>query len=167
MAQLPAGFVPDGFVPDPKVAAPPPAKAEKPRNNISRIPDPEGGLALSQIADDNPKAAAMGAVSGMVAPFVPAAVGIGARAASTAAQFVNPELVGILSPRLGNIVRVAQKIGTVGGLLKAAQESQQAPKLALSAMDVIRLKDLIAKGVSQVDALQILQAAKAGINRIP
>jgi len=56
---------------------------------------------------------------------------------------------------------------SVGGMVSEAQAASAAPKLALSATDVVRLKGLISQGVPQVDALKILAAAKAGVNEIP
>jgi hypothetical protein len=55
---------------------------------------------------------------------------------------------------------------SVGGLVNEAQAAAKAPLPNFSASDVMKLKSLISQGVSQIDALKILAATKAGASNI-
>ena len=50
-----------------------PAATPSPRGRmeVSRVADPEGGLALADVAEQSPRAAITGAAAGLAAPFVP------------------------------------------------------------------------------------------------
>lgn len=69
------------------------------------------------------------------------------------ADSVNPDLVGLVSPRLANAFRIAQKAVDV------AKESQ--PKISLKAIDVVRIKSLMEQGISQGEATKSVLMLKA------
>ena len=121
--------------------------------SFSRAPDPEGAFALSEQAQENPKAAVAGAAAGMLLPTVPAGVGLATRAAAAAADIVSPELVGIVSPRIANALRVAQKLVEASKQVAPAA-ADATSKMHINATDVLRIKSLVEQGIPQSEAVR-------------
>jgi len=120
------------------------------------VPDPDGALALSETAEEHPAAAVGGATAALAAGSAPALVGMGVRGLAAAAEYVSPDVVGLYSPRIAHAMRLATKMIAAG---KSAKEV--APKLKVNAVDFGRIKDLVAQGVSQNDAVQAVLNLRA------
>lgn len=93
------------------------------------------------------------------APFAPAAAKGIVKGAASVADVVSPEVVGIVSPKIANALRVAQR------MVNAAQAAQPVAagteKLSLKAMDVIRIKSLIDQGIPQGEAVKAIMNLRA------
>lgn len=123
--------------------------------SFSRLPDPEGAFALSEQAEESPKSAVAGAVAGLALPAVPAALGLATRAAAGVADIVNPDLVGIVSPRVAHALRIAQKVVEASKAAVPAAAAT-ADKMHINATDVIRIKSLMEQGIAQSEAVKTI-----------
>ncbi len=109
------------------------------------------------------EAAAEIAVPAIESGVATAALGGAAKVAPMAGRLalktvgaVNPDLVGIVSPRASAAMKVLNKVGAV---VSKAEES--APKIKITATDFARIKDLVSQGISERDAVRTILNLKA------
>ncbi len=88
-----------------------------------------------------------------------AAIGAGVKVAAPYVRAAGPDLVGIFSPRLANALKAAEKVVENAQAVKAAQAPAQ--KMAINAVDYIRIKSLIEQGIPSGDAVKTIMALRA------
>lgn len=96
------------------------------------------------------------AVLGGAAKLVPAASRAMLKGAVKAAGTVHPDIVSIASPRAGAAMKVLNKVGEA-----AVAKSENLPKVKITSTDYTRIKELVAQGISEKDAVRTILNLKA------
>jgi len=108
-----------------------------------------GNAAIDAVEGVTSPLGAVAAAAPFAAPYVKPAAAAIVKGAAALGDVIHPDIVGMVSPKIANALRVAQRV--VAAAKEAAPE--QAPKMTIKAMDYLRIKSLIEQGIPQGEAV--------------